>query len=174
MNIFKVPPNTLTPYENNPRLNEASINTVAESITKFGFQQPIVVDNQNVIIVGHTRWLAALKLGLSEVPVIVASELNLKQARAYRIADNKTAEGSKWDEKKLLEELLGLDEFTGFSEQEVEELAKAEEEDLKIFEQTKEFKSKFIIEVICEDEEDQQIVFKTMTNRGYKCRILSM
>ena len=110
----------ITPYENNPRLNNNSIDKVAKSIEEFGWQQPIVVDKNMVIIVGHTRYEAAKKLGLEEVPVIVADNLNDKQAKAYRLADNKVADYSVWDNKKLLEELDELDDiFTGFDESEI-------------------------------------------------------
>lgn len=91
----------ITPYENNPRNNEEAVEKVANSIKEFGFNQPIVVDRDNVIIVGHTRYLAAQELGLTEAPVIVAGNLSDEQARAYRLADNKTNEIATWDEGKL-------------------------------------------------------------------------
>src|ERR1700722_13448009 len=87
---------SIRPYENNPRLNDAAIDAVAASIREFGFRQPIVVDEQGVIIVGHTRYFAALKLKMTEVPVHVAVGLTPAQARAYRIADNQTATLSSW------------------------------------------------------------------------------
>ena len=93
------------PYPNNPRNNKAAIDKVAASIKEFGFQQPIVVDKDNVIIVGHTRLLAAKKLGMKEVPVIKAENLSEEQVKAYRLADNKTNEFSEWDIDKLLDEL---------------------------------------------------------------------
>ena len=73
----------ITPYANNPRRNDAAVAKVAESIRQYGFQQPIVVDKHSVVIVGHTRLLAAQSLGLKEVPVIVASKLTKRQAQAY-------------------------------------------------------------------------------------------
>ena len=82
----------IKPYENNPRLNDAAIDAVARSIQEFGFRQPIVVDKKGVIIVGHTRFKAAQKLGLKTVPVHVAKGLTPAQVKAYRLADNKTAE----------------------------------------------------------------------------------
>ena len=102
----------ITPYENNPRNNEEAVEKVANSIKEFGFNQPIVVDKDNVIIVGHTRYLAAQELSLTEVPVIVAGNLSEEQARAYRLADNKTGEIAEWDFEKLaleLEEVESLD-----------------------------------------------------------------
>lgn len=92
-------------YENNPRKNEEAVDEVVSSIKAFGFKNPIIVDKDMVIIAGHTRLKAALKLGLTMVPVIVASDLNPDQANALRLADNKTAEIAKWDKKKLEEEL---------------------------------------------------------------------
>jgi hypothetical protein len=119
------PIGTIRPYENNPRFNDAAVDAVATSIKEFGFRQPIVVDEQGVIIVGHTRYKAALKLGLETVPVHVAVGLSPAQARAYRIADNQTATLSQWDEDKLpleLAELQGMDydlALTGFSSDEL-------------------------------------------------------
>lgn len=85
------------PYPNNPRLNDETVDAVAASIREFGFRQPIVVDTEGVIIVGHTRWKAAQKLSLEKVPVHVAKDLTPEQIKAYRIADNKTAELSDWN-----------------------------------------------------------------------------
>ena len=87
----------IKPYANNPRLNDDAVEAVAASIREFGFRQPIVVDPEGVIVVGHTRYKAALKLGLEKVPVHVATDLTPEQIRAYRIADNKSAELSDWD-----------------------------------------------------------------------------
>lgn len=103
--------NEITPYENNPRNNEETVEKVANSIKKFGFNQPIVVDKDNVIIVGHTRYLAAQELGLTEVPVIVAGNLSDEQARAYRLADNKTGELAGWDFEKLALELEQIEDI---------------------------------------------------------------
>jgi DNA modification methylase len=121
MHVELQPITNIRPYENNPRLNDAAVDAVAASIREFGFRQPIVVDEFGLIIVGHTRYKAALKLGLTEVPVHVASNLSHAQARAYRIADNQTATLSQWDEDKLPLELAALQEMnfdlnlTGFS-----------------------------------------------------------
>ena len=101
----------ITPYENNPRNNEDAVKKVANSIKKFGFNQPIVVDKDNVIIVGHTRYLAAQELGLTEVPVIVAGNLSDEQARAYRLTDNKTGELAGWDFEKLALELEQIEDI---------------------------------------------------------------
>lgn len=92
---------SLTPYANNPRLNDNAVDAVAASIKEFGFKVPIVVDGENVIINGHTRLKAAHKLGLRQVPVIVADDLTPAQVKAFRLADNKTSEFAAWDMDKL-------------------------------------------------------------------------
>ncbi len=102
------PTDSVRPYPGNPRRNDAAVDAVAKSITEFGFRQPVVVDADGVIIAGHTRHKAALKLGLTEVPVHVAAGLTPAQARAYRLADNRTAAIATWDDDALVTELLGL------------------------------------------------------------------
>ena len=118
MNIINVSIDKIKPYENNPRDNDNAVEGVAKSIKAYGWQQPIVVDKDNIIIVGHTRYRAAQKLGMKTVPVLVADKLNEQQVKAYRLADNKTGENAIWDNKKLLKELESLDEkiYTGFKE----------------------------------------------------------
>lgn len=118
MKVVNMPIDQVIPYDNNPRDNEDAVEPTANSIKEFGFQQPIVVDKDHVIIVGHTRLQAARFLQLSEVPVVIADGLSKKQADAYRLADNKTGDLSVWENKKLLEELDKLgdeDIFTGFT-----------------------------------------------------------
>jgi DNA modification methylase len=115
----------IRPYPGNPRINDQAVTAVAASIRAFGFRQPLVVDEQGVIIVGHTRYKAALQLGLERVPVHVAVGLTPAQAKAYRLADNQIATLSSWDEERLsleLTELHNLDfdlPLTGFSEDEL-------------------------------------------------------
>src|SRR5690606_21816325 len=98
----------LKEYENNPRNNSAAIEAVANSIKEFGFKVPIIVDGNNVIIAGHTRYKAAISLGLEEVPCIVASDLTPEQVKAFRLADNKVGEIATWDIEKLKLELEGI------------------------------------------------------------------
>jgi DNA modification methylase len=118
----------IKPYDKNPRDNDAAVDAVAHSIREYGFRQPIVVDADGVIIVGHTRLKAALKLGLSEVPVHVATDMTPEQIKAYRIADNKVAELATWDMELLpieLSELRGMDvdlALLGFSSEELEKI----------------------------------------------------
>ena len=111
LNIINLDINKLIPYINNPRNNENAIDKVASSISEFGFKNPIVIDKNNVIINGHTRLLASKKLGLKEVPVIVADDLSEAQVKAFRIADNKTSEYATWDKELLRVELDMLEEM---------------------------------------------------------------
>lgn len=121
----------ITPYENNPRLNDGAIDAVAASLREFGFRQPIVVDTQGVIVCGHTRYKAALKLGLEKAPVHVAKDLSPAQIKAYRIADNKSGELAEWNFDLLPIELGELQamEFDlaslGFDEKELTKLLNA-------------------------------------------------
>ena len=118
----------IRPYDGNPRINDHAVEAVAASIRTFGFRQPIVVDESGVIIVGHTRYKAARKLGLTQVPVHVATGLTPAQVQAYRIADNKTGELADWDQDRLgqeLAQLQGLDfnlDLIGFSPDELNQL----------------------------------------------------
>jgi len=123
MKVKQINIDKIIPYHNNPRKNQA-IDKVASSINEYGFQQPIVVDSNMVVIVGHTRLLASKKLGLKKVPIAIA-DLSKSQAKAYRLADNRTNEDSSWDEELLKGELLdleGLLSSTGFEESELEKL----------------------------------------------------
>ena len=98
----------IKPYEKNPRKNDNAVDAVASSISQFGFKNPIVIDGNNVIICGHTRYKAAQKLGLNTVPCVVADDLTEEQIKAYRLADNKVSELAEWDIDLLGEELDGI------------------------------------------------------------------
>ena len=117
----------IKPYENNPRINDDAVDPVVQTINEFGFRQPIVVDTDGVIIVGHTRWKAATRLGLSEVPVHVAKDMEPEAVRAYRIADNRTAENAEWDYDLLPIEISAaisgsICELLGFNSDELAKL----------------------------------------------------
>ena len=108
MEIIRMKTADIRPYDHNPRHNEEAVDAVAKSIREFGFRNPVILDKDNVIIAGHTRWLAAKELGLEEIPCVVASDLTPEQAKAYRIADNRTGEIAKWDYDLLPVELKEL------------------------------------------------------------------
>ena len=103
-------------YENNPRNNDQAVDQVAESIREFGFKVPMVVDKDNVIVCGHTRYKACLKLGIETVPCVIADDLTPDQIKAFRLADNKTGELATWDWDMLQEELKEIEniDMTGF------------------------------------------------------------
>ena len=112
MNIIEKNLKDIKPYEKNPRKNDNAVEYVANSIKEFGFQQPIVIDKNGVIVAGHTRYKASKKLGLEKVPCIIADDLTDEQIKAYRLADNKVGEKSEWDFDLLqdeLSEILNID-----------------------------------------------------------------
>jgi DNA modification methylase len=115
----------IKPYDRNPRKNDGAVDAVANSISIFGFKVPIVIDKDGIIVAGHTRYKAAKKLNLKEVPCIVADDLTEEQVKAYRLADNKVAEKAEWDFELLDLELDDLVDFDmtvfGFDEEEEEE-----------------------------------------------------
>ena len=99
----------LKPYLNNPRFNDDAVEYVANSIKEFGFKVPIIIDKNNEIVAGHTRYKVSIELGLEEVPCIIADDLNEEQIKAFRLADNKVSEKATWDFELLEEELADLD-----------------------------------------------------------------
>ena len=124
MNVEYWKAEDVKPYENNPRINDGAVDATANSIKEFGWKQPIVVDKEGVIIAGHTRLKAAKKLGMEEVPVLVAKDLSSEQADAYRLADNKTGEISEWNMDMLGDELSQIEDIDmtdfGFDDEDLE------------------------------------------------------
>lgn len=158
----------LIPYENNPRKNDDAVEYVANSIREFGFKVPIVIDKENVIVAGHTRLMAAEELGLTEVPCVVADDLTDEQVKAFRLADNKTAEKAGWDKSKLdieLGNILDIDmkEF-GFEslEKEVEDIS---DQLIEKFE---------VIIIKCVDEMSMQETYEWLVGEGYECRLSTL
>jgi hypothetical protein len=134
MNVQTWSSDKIHPYHRNPRDNASAIQKVAVSLKEYGWQQPIVVDSDGVIIVGHTRYLAALSLAWLEMPVIVADKLTPAQVKAYRIADNKVGEAAEWNDELLRLEITDLGDMdvtdltqTGFAEDEIQKLFVVEE-----------------------------------------------
>lgn len=160
---------TLKPYPNNPRINAAAVDKVAASIREFGFQQPIVVDKNYVIIAGHTRFLAAKKLKLETVPIVIADKLTEAQIKAYRIVDNRIAETSKWDTDALRAELQAIEaeggniHAAGFGEKEIKKLMNPAPL-VQI-----DYSAIFEIAVTCDNETDRHEVYQLLTARGYAC-----
>jgi DNA modification methylase len=129
--------NSIQPYINNPRkLKDSAIDKVAMSIKEYGFRQPIVVDANRIIVVGHTRYRASKKLGLKEVPITIAENLTQEQINAYRIADNRTNEEAEWDLELLKTEIKELEladfnlDLTGFDEDQLNDMLFEEKQGL--------------------------------------------
>lgn len=165
MNIINVSIDKIKPYENNPRNNDDAVDAVANSIKEFGWQQPIVVDTDGVIIAGHTRYKAAKQLKLKEVPIVVADKLTKEQVNAYRLADNKVGELANWDTKKLddeLQALLDQIDMTDFGFDENIEFDPADDIDVDL---ETDDKDKKLIQVTCPNCGE---VF-TVDNKGTIC-----
>ena len=135
MEILNKKIDEIIPYENNPRNNDEAVDYVAKSIQEFGFKVPIVIDKNNVIVTGHTRLKASKKLGLEEVPCILADDLTDEQIKAFRLADNKVSEYATWNDELLDIELDDLDidmsDFGFDIDMDEEETEIIEDEDFK-------------------------------------------
>jgi ParB-like chromosome segregation protein Spo0J len=162
----------LTPYANNPRINDEAVEAVANSIKEFGFLVPIVIDKTDTIVAGHTRYKAAIALGLDSVPTVDAGNLTDKQIQAFRLADNKTAELAEWDFDKLTAELETLSDFDmslfGFNESDFGSQESDESPKMGTYHE------KFSVVVDCTDEEQQKTVYELLTENGYTPRIVSL
>ncbi|MBX9011700.1 ParB N-terminal domain-containing protein [Ligilactobacillus murinus] len=168
MKVIEVPIDQVKPYENNPRINDDAVQETANSIKEFGWQQPIVVDKNNVVIVGHTRLKAAKKLKLKKVPVVIADTLSEQQVKAYRLADNKTGELADWDVELLdieLDDIVDLD-MSDFGFDDIEEdtnkdLEDLSDKDLTVYQLILDF----------ENEEELQSAYGALAEEGYQCKI---
>jgi ParB-like chromosome segregation protein Spo0J len=167
----------VVPYARNPRKNGEAVAKVAASIKEFGFRQPIVVDAEGVVIVGHTRLEAARQLGIAQVPVHVATGLTPAQVKAYRIADNRTHEEAEWDKALLaleVEELGGLGydtALTGFEQDELASLlGNVDPADLDPGEGR--YKEQYGVIVVCRDEAEQQTVYDRLQAEGYTVKVV--
>jgi len=175
-------PDDLIPYSNNVKAHpDEQVKKIASSIKNYGWDQPIVVDGSNEIIKGHGRLQAAELLGLEQVPVIVRDDLTEAEARASRIADNKTAE-SEWLDDELESEIdvlaqddeIDMDSL-GFDDDEIDDLLEyndglpdpADEEDLGL-------DAEYEVIIECIDEAEQERVFDELTQEGYECRLNSL
>ena len=175
MNIIEKKLKDIKPYEKNPRKNDNAIDAVASSISQFGFKNPIVIDGNNVIICGHTRYKAAKKLGLDSVPCVVASDLTEEQIKAYRLADNKVSELAEWDIDLLGEELDGIFDIDmsdfGFdlSEEEEEPTAPTERKDL-----SDKVGETYEVIIECDNEQQQAEIYEKLREEGLTCRVLTL
>ena len=164
----------IVPYENNARFNDGAVGYVKNSIKEFGFQQPIVVDKDNVIIAGHTRYKAARELGMKTVPTIVADNLTEEQVKAYRLADNKTGEIAEWDFDKLFEEISGIEEIDmsdfgfdlNFDDEEEEPDLSGEKQETP--------ETTFALNVVLENEEEQIKLYEKLKSEGYTVKVVNI
>ena len=175
MDIILKAVDELIPYENNPRINDEAVKYVAESIKQFGWKVPMVIDSNNVIVSGHTRFKAAKELGIEEVPCIIADDLTEEQIKAFRIADNKVGEVAEWDSELLKIELGELEnlefdmESFGFDFDDVEEIEEKEREDLG-----SSLKDEYSLIIECDDENELEQLYNEMIERGYVCRLSTL
>lgn len=172
MKIVNLKIDDVKPYEKNPRHNAEAVPYVARSIHEFGFQQPLVVDENHVIIVGHTRLLAAKSLGLSVVPCIV-TKMEPEKAKAYRLMDNRTHEKSTWDNGLLISEILELTEFYDPTFLDFTELMNPpEEKEPELKPEAIEREKEYLLVCICESETHQQELFDKFQHEGIQCKIM--
>lgn len=164
----------LTPYDNNPRLNDGAVDAVAKSIEEFGFKVPIVIDKDGVIVAGHTRLKAAKQLAIDEVPCIIADDLSDEELKAFRLADNKVSELAEWDFEKLEAELTDIDfdmsDF-GFDFNTIdEESDKFDDADTDYHD----INDKTIIAIEFDTEQELEAAFQKLNDEGYNCQILTL
>lgn len=162
----------LVPYEKNPRKNDDAVEFVANSIKEFGFKVPIVIDSNNIIVAGHTRYKAAKKLKLATAPCIVADDLTPEQIKAFRLADNKTAEIAQWDVALLDSELSDILSFDmgifGFDLDDMDnEVLRSNEKPEVCVSET------YQLGITFESESELEAAYEKFTNEGYKCRVLA-
>lgn len=173
VNISTIQIKDIRPYEKNARNNKNSVEKVTQSIKEFGFKVPIVIDKDNVIVCGHTRYEAAKKLKMKEIPCVIADDLTENQIKAYRLADNKVAEFSTWDFDILKDELFAIDDIDmsdfGFDLDFGEEPQEPKGKDL-----SDKVKELFEVIVECTDEMEQEEIFTRLSEEGYSCRVLTL
>ena len=161
----------LIPYTKNAKKHDKrQINNVAESIKQYGFVQPIVVDRDGVIVIGHCRALAAKKLGVEEVPCVCVDDLTPEQVNALRLVDNKSNE-SDWDYDLLADEISGLDlsafDFDFGVSLDEDDTEKKEREEIALNESVS-------VVVECSDDEEAEAIFEKLSEEGYKCHISTL
>lgn len=184
LNVKMMPIGDVVPYEKNPRLNDQAVDAVANSIREFGFKVPIVVDSKGVVVSGHTRLKAAKTLGLAEVPVIVADDLDDTKIKAFRLADNKVAELADWDESLLIKELEELDDLNydmgqfdfefDLDDADGDGSDGAGSDDIGDIPDNINVMETFALNVIVKDEAEQAELYEEMLGRGYEVKVVSL
>ncbi len=179
LEIEYVATDDLIPYFNNSRTHsESQVKQIAASIREFGFTNPILIDEEQTIIAGHGRVMAAEVLSMPTVPCIRLSGLSEAQRKAYVIADNKLALNAGWDIDALsieINQLADLDfdlDILGFDIQELASILDGEKEGTEPKEES--YSEIFNIVIECKDEEEQEKIFNRLDTEGYKCRVQSL
>lgn len=176
VNVKMVAIEEVVPYENNPRLNDQAVGAVANSIREFGFKVPIVVDGDGVVVSGHTRLKAAKSLGLTEVPVIVADDLDETKIKAFRLADNKVSELAEWDESMLADELSELADLNydmGQFDFDLD-LGSEDGDDLGDIPDDLNVMETFALNIIVKSEQEQAELYEEMIERGYDVKVVAL
>ena len=171
----------LIEYARNPRKNDHAVDRVAAAIREFGFRVPVVAKSDGTVVDGHLRLKAAKKLGLTEVPVVLADDMTDLQIKAFRLSVNKMAELAEWDDELLAIELheLNAAEFDmaliGFDAGELSAAMGLDEEldgEAPKIDEGIDYKEKFAIIVDCADEAEQQATFERLDSMGFTCKVL--
>lgn len=176
MKIVEMKVADLIPYERNPRHNDEAVDYVAESIKQFGFNVPIVIDKDNTVVCGHTRLKAAKKLKIKTVPCVVKDDLTEEEIRAYRLADNRSAEKATWDVELLDMELAEIETIDmallGFDG---EKQGGGGEETAEPSRETSfNYKEQYGVIVLCKDEQEQEAVYNRLAEGGYECKVVAV
>lgn len=171
MDVINISVKDLIPYERNTKKHDKTqINNVAESIKQYGFVQPIVIDKDNVVVIGHCRLLAAKQLKMKEVPCVCVEDLTDEQVKALRIVDNKSNE-SEWDFDILTDELAELDlsafDFDFGVSLDEDDTETKEREEIALNESIS-------VVVECSDDEEAEAIFEKLSEEGYKCHISTL
>ena len=169
MELKKIKIEDIKPYERNPRFNDDAVDAVKKSIEQCEYVSPIVLDENNVILAGHTRYKALKKLGYKEAECVIKQGLTEEQKKKYRLLDNKTNELADWDMDLLAEELEGLDFGDldldwGFDE-DGEQITERKNVDIN---------ESISIIIDCSNEEEAERIFESLTMEGYECRISTL
>ena len=175
------PIDKLIEYARNPRKNDHAVDRVAAAIREFGFRVPVVAKSDGTVVDGHLRLKAAKKLGLTEVPVVLADDMTDLQIKAFRLSVNKMAELAEWDDELLAIELHELNAadfdmaLVGFDAGELSAAMGLDEEldgEAPKIDEGIDYKEKFAIIVECADEAEQQATFERLDSMGFTCKVL--
>jgi len=177
MEIETWPIDKLVFYASNPRKNDHVVDNMAAFIEEYGFRVPVIAKSDGLVVDGHLRLKAAKKLGIKEIPVVLADDLSDTQIRGLRLAINKSAELASWDEDLVMKELeaLSIEDFdialTGFDLDGLKEcpgISGGDEEPPE-----DKYQEQYGVIIMCESESDQEKIFNEMTEQGYNCRVVT-